>query len=140
MSRGLSTRIAHSIAANEAASKVGQKSLSFEQLEARCDVRDTVGFAANARTFPAFRKLRRTALHAIQAIASTQVAAQPVNSTFGWSSEQFNEQLPWFDKWLPARFESLHVLPSIMVQQIRQGEEKTSSAFMAKCMRPSTVS
>ena len=121
-----------------------------EWLEARCDVRDTVAFAAHARTFPAFRKLRRAALHAItqmaaqlraspaRAVSSTRGKLEPSssNSSFGWSIEAFDEKLPWFDKWLPARFDSLYILPSIVVQQIRQGDERTSANFMAKCMAP----
>ena len=108
-------------------------------LEARCDVRDTVGFAAHARTFHAFRRLRHAALQTILEIADALPqhearSGSPANSTFGAPLEIFNEKLPWFDKWLPARFNNLYLLPSIMVQQIRQGDERTSAAFRRKCM------
>lgn len=109
-----------------------------ELLAARCDVRDTVGFAVHARTYPTFRRLRRAALQAVGRMAShaNQTRPLPANSSFGWSVDRFDESLPWFDKWLPARFNSLYVLPSIVVQQVRQGDEKTSAMFKARCMRP----
>lgn len=58
-----------------------------------------------------------------------------MNDSFGWPIDRFNEAIPWFDKWLPARFDNLYVLPSIAVQQVRQGDERTSTAFKAACMR-----
>ena len=44
-----------------------------------------------------------------------------------------NDVIPWFDKWLPARFDVLYVLPSLVVQQIRQGDERTSVTFRERC-------
>lgn len=120
-----------------------------------CDVRDTVGFAVHRRTFPAFRKLRRVALDALAEMAArveAKVVAsggnpatasdpndfqrrvdQQLNDSFGATRERFNAAIPWFDKWLPARFDNLYVLPSIAVQQVRQGDERTSSTFRAAC-------
>lgn len=144
------------------------------RLDARCDVRDTVGFAVSARTYPAFRKLRRTALaslaHALELDEATTAALTlptrkasrgrlagglapgaatpdgseqaaepppplklPANSTLGWPEDVYNARLPWFDKWLPARFHTLYVLPSLVVQQVRQGDIVTSVAFRDKC-------
>ena len=114
-------------------------------LEARCDVRDTVAFAVHARTFATFRRVRRGALDALAQIAAAASAAEaaadaqaedlyPANASFGWPSELFNARLPWFDKYLPARFDTLYVLPSLVVQQVRQGDESTSRAFRTKCM------
>ena len=133
-------------------------------LEARCDVRDTVGFAAHSRTFGAFRKLRRGALEALTTLSLTAAAcveeeievnkrgsathdkrgsasqtaaaaaARPVNASFGWSPADFDAVVPWFDKWLPARFDTTYLLPSIVVQQIRQADVETSIHFRRKCM------
>ena len=104
-------------------------------LQGRCDVRDTVGFAAHARTYAAFRALRRKSLHAFARISAMLSGALPTNSSFGWPVETFDKSFPWFDKWLPARFDSLYLLPSIMVQQVRQGDQMTSRLFMRKCMQ-----
>ena len=121
----------------------------------RCDVRDTVGFAVHSRAYPAFRRQRRLALDALVQMASaaekevaagssaSSTSASPeeyqlaldtrLNASFGWAQERFDVAIPWFDKWLPARFDNLYVVPSIAVQQIRQGDERTSKAFKAAC-------
>ena len=111
---------------------------SSHSLHDRCDVRDTVGFAASRATFPAFHKLRRTALEAFSEMANAAAASQPsllqpINASFGWPAGPFNRLLPWFDKWLPARFDALYILPSIAVQQVRQGDVDTSRQFAKKC-------
>ena len=61
--------------------------------------------------------------------------ASLVNNTLGLRPRLLNKQLPWFDKWLPAQFDNLYILPSIMVQQIKQGDEATSSSFKKFCMQ-----
>jgi hypothetical protein len=112
--------------------------LSSRQMQTRCDVRDTVGFAAHARTFPVFRRMLRDVLRTVSEMASSDRAAHeretyPVNASFGWARPIFDARVPWFDKWLPARFDCLYILPSIAVQQTRQGDEETSASFRRHC-------
>lgn len=139
---------------------------SAGDLESRCDVRDTVAFAAHSRTFPAFQRARRVALETIVATAEALIPSGEVgssshradlkptspasrrlttalfaslaharlNASFGRAPETFNDLVPWFDKWLPFRFDVLYLLPSLVVQQIRQGDEHASRLFMQHCM------
>ncbi len=107
-------------------------------IKTRCDVRDTVGFALHATTFPVFHRMRHEVLQTLSEMASSSDSqstsrSYPINESFGWPQQIFEERVPWFDKWLPARFNSLYILPSIVVQQIRQGDAETSVSFQRHC-------
>ena len=43
-------------------------------------------------------------------------------------------ELPWVDMWLPATLPSIYVLPSIAVQQTKQGDEHSSLKFARGCV------
>ncbi|KAL1496841.1 hypothetical protein AB1Y20_014427 [Prymnesium parvum] len=100
-----------------------------------CDVRDTVAFAAHAAAFPAFAAQRERSLAALAALAAAaNRSAPPANATFGWPQRRFDEALPWFDKWLPAAFDTLYIVPSLVVQQVRQVNIHSSVAFARACV------
>ena len=103
-----------------------------EHLESRCDVRDTVAFAVHSRAFQTFRSLRQTALDALFDADCSNSSARRLYR-YGIPGKQFDLAFPWFDIWLPTRFDSLYVLPSIVVQQVKQGDEKTSLLYLTKC-------
>ena len=69
--------------------------------------------AAGATTawFPGFKR-RPTALE--EALWN----AKALNDSFGMGVDEFSAVVPWFDKWLPARFDALYVLPALVVQQV----------------------
>lgn len=107
-------------------------------IKTRCDVRDTVGFALHESTYPVFSKMRHEVLQTISEMASSTNSesmspSYPINESFGLPHQIFEERMPWFDKWLPARFNSLYILPSIIVQQVRQGDTETSVSFQRHC-------
>ena len=106
-----------------------------------CTVKDSVAFAVHSSAYPAFRRARERAFAALQQavnLSRLEAAAhggaiKPVNETFGLSPRRFELDLPWFDVWLPARLDNTHVLPSLTVQQIRQGDEQLSRSFAERC-------
>jgi hypothetical protein len=95
-------------------------------------VRDTVAFAVHSRAFQTFRSLRQTALDALFDADCSNSSARRLYR-YGIPGKQFDLAFPWFDIWLPTRFDSLYVLPSIVVQQVKQGDEKTSLLYLTKC-------
>ena len=99
-----------------------------------CMVKDTVAFAVHRRAFGAFASARRRALRALNRAVHAETAA---NGTWGLPTETFDGawgDLPWFDMWLPATQSSIYVLPSIAVQQIKQGDVQSSVKFAAQCV------
>ena len=110
-----------------------------------CNVKDTVAFAVHKRAFPAFRRLRNRALSALRvALRRSRSAAAgsagpsdaslvPLNYTLGLSDAHYETSLPWFDVWMPARLTNVYVLPVLVVQQVRQGDEATSVKFAKDC-------
>ena len=105
-----------------------------------CIVKDTVAFAVHQRAYGAFASTRQRALHALQRgvsqCAPACTMANVLNGTMGLPSEAFHSawgDLPWFDMWLPATQPTIHVVPSIAVQQIKQGDITSSVKFKQQC-------
>ena len=102
-----------------------------------CTVKDTVAFAVHHRAYGAFATARHRALRALHRAVRTEAFA--VNGTWGLPAEAFDGawgELPWFDMWLPATQPSIYVLPSIAVQQTKQGDVQSSVKFAAQCVVP----
>ena len=109
-----------------------------------CPVKDSVAFAVNARSYPAFRQARLRALAALRSAVNLSKAAArrhlaPLNSTLGLSPIQFQNELPWFDVWLPASLDQTYVLPVLVEQQTRQADGDESSRRFARQCHPSAL-
>ena len=107
-----------------------------------CDVRDTVAYGVSAAAFPTFLRARARALATIQSVyqAHDRGRLPLTNSSFGLEVDGYGAPvgLPWIDIWLPAAFRSLHLLPSMAVQHIKQYDAQSSAAFAAKCQQNDT--
>ena len=105
-----------------------KKTINHTNYHMRCDVRDTVAFAVHRNSFPHFLALRERVWNTL-----SNPSSYTLNSSYGLSNAMFNQVFPWFDKWLPANFDNIFILPSIVVQQIKQGDEQTSRDFRRVC-------
>ena len=103
-----------------------------------CTVKDSVAFAVHQQAYGSFASARHRALRALHRAVRTEASA--VNGTWGLPAESFDGawgELPWFDMWLPATQPSIYVLPSIAVQQTKQGDVQSSVKFAVQCVVPS---
>ena len=122
-----------------AASANGLARLSLEDREAGvfCDVRDTVAYGVSSAAFPTFLRARKRALATIEAAYRAHDFGRlaVANGSFGLPTDGFGAPigLPWVDIWLPAALDSIHVLPSIAVQHIKQADALSSQKFEASC-------
>lgn len=103
-----------------------------------CVVKDSVAFAVHRRAFGSFANARHRALRALHRAVHSESGMAA--STLNWTSlpaESFDGawgELPWFDMWLPATQPSIYVLPSIAVQQVKQGDVSSSVRFARQCL------
>ena len=125
------------MAASRTSSEGEAGGMRFEQVPGNgevCDVRDTVAYAVSKDAFPIFLQARSHALSAL-ANASVAIATARRNSTLGVRPDHLGIALvlPWFDVWLPAALDAIHVVPSLAVQQTKQPSFVTSANFAAHC-------
>jgi hypothetical protein len=108
----------------------------------RCNVKNLEAYAIHSRTFPVWLAMRTRTLAAlyntrfIPAVLAVQHTRRP--ST--WNVTAVMQQgfgdanvWPWNDIWLPARFDTLFVLPQLVLQQVKQGDDYMSTRFRDHC-------
>lgn len=89
-----------------------------------CLVKDTHAFAVHKSTFPVFERMLERALGRL----ATENSIRNLQREKG-----IHALFPFIDIWLPARFDALHILPSIIGQERKAEVVKTSQIFQKQC-------
>lgn len=107
----------------------------------RCDVKNTEAYAVHARAFPRFVAMRQAVRRGLAAVAANISLWESSRGGMRLSAARRyvvdmlddRETFPYVDLWLPASFDTVLVLPQIVIQQIKQHEIASSVAFTRAC-------
>ena len=108
-----------------------------------CQVRDTTVYAVSAAAYPTFLRAHERAKAALERLlVRNQSGGAGSARGMSYARDDFDAPvgIPWFDIWLPATLDAIHILPSLAVQQTKQGTFGTSVRFARHCFVASNAS
>ena len=105
------------------------------EVQAGCKIKNTELYAVQRREYPVFEDMHARALSRLAEI--NEVASLPNQSEADETilARFDKDAFPWIDLAIPATFNSVLIVPQIVVQQTKQGEVKTSERFFKSCLR-----
>ena len=102
---------------------------------AGCKIKNTELYAVQRKAYPVFEKMQARALSRLAEI--NNVASLPNQSEADETilARFDKDAFPWIDLAIPTTFNSVLIVPQIVVQQTKQGDVKTSERFFKSCLQ-----